>query len=221
MTSEQQALRIDIVSDVVCPWCIIGFRQLQQALTDSGLNAEIHWQPFQLNPQMGPEGQELREHVIEKYGVSMEESISTRERISSIGKSLDFDINFTDESRIYNTFNAHKLLHWAEQKGLQHELKQALFAAYFAQGINVSDDQRLLEIAESVGLDKAEAVQVLQSEQVAEEVAKVSQFWTSQGISGVPAMIFNQKHLVTGAQGTENYISILKQINELAQNDES
>ena len=220
MTIAKPTLRIDIVSDVVCPWCIIGFKQLQQALTDSGLKADIHWQPFQLNPQMGAEGQELREHVIEKYGASLEESISTRERISNVGKSLDFPINFTDESRIYNTFNAHKLLHWSESKGLQHELKMALFSAYFTDGVNVSDNNKLIEIAESVGLDRSEAQLVLQSGEISEEISKISQFWTSQGISGVPAMIFNQKHLVTGAQGTDNYTSILKQITELADSNE-
>jgi predicted DsbA family dithiol-disulfide isomerase len=219
MTTEQEKLRIDIVSDVVCPWCIIGFKQLQQALNDSGLNADIHWQPFQLNPQMGPQGQELREHVIEKYGASLEESVSTRERICNVGKSHDFPIKFTDDSRIYNTFNAHKLLHWAEQKGQQHELKMALFSAYFTDGVNVSDNNKLLEIAASVGLDKFEAEQALQSAEISEEITKIAQFWTSQGISGVPAMIFNQKHLVTGAQGTENYTSILKQITELKENE--
>ena len=220
MTDTQPKLRIDIVSDVVCPWCIIGFKQLEKALVDSGVDADIYWQPFQLNPQMGPEGQELREHITEKYGASLEESISTRERIINIGKSLDFDISFTDESRIYNTFNAHKLLHWAEQQGVQHQLKLALFSAYFTDGINVSDTEKLLNVVESVGLDKNEAMQIIKSEPVSDEVNKIAQFWTSQGITGVPAMIFNQKHLVTGAQGTENYTSILKQINELAQNAE-
>lgn len=217
MANSQPQLRIDIVSDVVCPWCIIGFKQLEQALADSGLEADIHWQPFQLNPQMGPEGQELREHVIEKYGVSVEESVSTRERIVDIAKPLGFDINFTDDSRIYNTFNAHKLLHWAEQKGVQHQLKLALFSAYFTDGVNVSDTEKLLNVVESVGLDKDEAIQIIKSEPVSDEVNKIAQFWTSQGISGVPAMIFNQKHLVTGAQGTENYTSILKQITSLEQ----
>ncbi|MDU0111525.1 DsbA family oxidoreductase [Psychrosphaera aquimarina] len=220
MTATQQPLRIDIVSDVVCPWCIVGFKQLEQALNELGLVADIHWQPFQLNPQMGSEGQDLREHVIEKYGVSVEESISTRERISSIGKSLNFEINFTDNSRIYNTFSAHKLLHWAEQKGQQNELKQALFSAYFTQGIDVSNQERLLEIVESVNLDKNEAKQILLSTEVTDEVNQIAQFWTSQGISGVPAMIFNQRHLVTGAQGTENYTSILNQIISLAQTEQ-
>lgn len=220
MTTVQQPLRIDIVSDVVCPWCIVGFKQLEQALSDVGLVADIHWQPFQLNPQMGPQGQDLREHVIEKYGVSVEESINTRERISNIGKSLDFDINFSDESRIYNTFNAHKLLHWAEQKGLQHKLKLALFSAYFSQGIDISNEESLLKIVESVNLDKEEAKQIILSTDVDGEVNQIAQFWTSQGITGVPAMIFNQQHLVTGAQGTENYISILNQITSLEQTDQ-
>lgn len=211
----ESTLRIDIVSDVVCPWCIIGFKQLEQALEQSGIEADIHWQPFQLNPQMGPEGQDLREHVIEKYGVSTQESIETRERITAIARSLEFDIVFNDNSRIYNTFSAHKLLHWAEQKGQQHQLKLALFTAYFSQGINVSEENELLNIVDSIGLDKSEAAAILSSQQVTDEVNKIAQFWTSQGISGVPAMIFNQKHLVTGAQGVDNYKSVLQQLSSL------
>lgn len=208
-------LRIDIISDVVCPWCIIGYRQLSEALEFTGTPHEIHWHPFELNPAMPPEGQNLREHITGKYGISAKELEENRERMTAIGADLGFIFNFTDEMRMYNTFNLHQLLHWAEIEGRTNDLKMAFFAAYFTDQCDLSDHAVLADIAAETGLDRAEALAVLEDQRFAKEVRTAEHHWTSQGISGVPAMIFNRRSLVTGAQGVENYTRILEQLAEI------
>ena len=214
MATASNILRIDIVSDVVCPWCIIGYRQLAQALEATGTPHEIHWQPFELNPDMPPEGQNLREHIVEKYGSTPEQSEENRDRMTAIGADLGFEFRFTDDMRMHNTFNLHQLLHWADQQGRMHDLKQALFTAHFTHRANLSDDRVLADIAADVGLDRSEALAVLADQRFAAEVRSVETTWINQGIRGVPAMIFNRRHLVTGAQGAENYTRILQQLAE-------
>ena len=215
MTGKPEKLQIDIVSDVVCPWCIVGYRQLAQALEATGTEHEIHWHPFELNPQMGPEGQNLGEHIAEKYGSTREQSQQARARLTELGAGLGFAFNFSDASRMVNTFNAHQLIHWADKEGLGHDLKQALFSAYFTDQRDVSDIDVLTEIAGSVGLDADEARKVIEDQRFAEAVRQTEGFWMQQGISGVPAMIFDRKHLVSGAQGTENYTRILEQLSTM------
>ena len=212
MTTHSQPLRIDIVSDVVCPWCIIGYRQLAKALEASGTAHELHWHPFELNPAMSREGQNLRDHLAEKYGTSEKESEETRNKLSAIGADLGFEFRFADDMRMHNTFNVHQLLHWADQHGRTHDLKQALFAAHFTGRRNLSDDTVLADVAAEVGLDRAEALAVLQDQRFATDVRNAENTWLSQGIRGVPAMIFKGRHLVTGAQGIENYTRILEQL---------
>ncbi|MEM5494085.1 DsbA family oxidoreductase [Hoeflea sp. AS16] len=212
MTQTHQPLRIDIISDVVCPWCIVGYSQLKQALDATGTAHEIHWHPFELNPEMPAEGQNLGEHIAEKYGSTREQSLENRERLAKLGAGLGFEFNFTDDMRMYNTFNTHQLIHWADTQNLGHELKQAMFAAYFTEQRDLSDIDVLADIASKVGLDATEAKAVLEDQRYAEDVRKLESFWVQQGIRGVPAIVFEGKHLVTGAQGTENYTSILKQL---------
>ncbi len=207
-------LRVDIISDVVCPWCIIGYRQLKQAADASSKTLDVHWHPFELNPQMSSEGQDLREHVAEKYGSTAEDSAKTRDKIVQIGEELDFKFSFTSESRIVNTFLAHQLIHWAEIKGQGHEAKMALFRHYFTEGRDVSRKEVLLEAVGELGLDVEETGTVLNKGNLANTVREAEQFWTSRGIQGVPAMIFDQRHLVTGAQGVENYTQIIRQLTE-------
>lgn len=209
-------LRVDIVSDVVCPWCIIGYKQLEEALKRTGTEIDLHWHPFELNPTMPPEGQNIREHVAEKYGATAEQSARTRAQMKALGDSLGFTFSYDDDSRIVNTFQAHQLLHWANEQGREHELKMALFTRYFTDGGDVSDTDVLLGAVGDVGLDIAEAKAVLANERYAKVVREREAFWTSNGISGVPAMIFNQKHLVTGAQGADNYAAILTQLKQMA-----
>jgi len=209
-------IKIDIVSDVVCPWCIVGYKQLEQALTQSNIMAEIHWQPFELNPTMPPEGQNLQEHIAQKYGSTKEQSAENRERLTSLGLSLGFEFKFTDDSRMANTFKAHQLLHWAGLQSHQqeHKLKLALFQAYFTEQQHISDNDVLLAVVFSVGFDKDEAQKVLQEQTYASEVRARQQHWTNQGITGVPAMVFCNKYLVTGAQGVDNYVAVIKQVLE-------
>ncbi|SPJ27426.1 DsbA family oxidoreductase [Falsiruegeria mediterranea] len=209
-------VQVDIVSDVVCPWCIVGFRQLDQALTRSGFLANLRWHPFELNPSMPPEGQNLREHITEKYGTTAEQSQQARDRLSALGAELGFAFNFTDDSRMVNTFKAHQLLDWAEDQQLQHPLKMALFDAYFTQARDVSDAQVLADVAQSVGLDRDSATQVLDSGERRQQVREKQGFWTSRGISGVPSMVFGGKYLVTGAQGADTYEQLLRRCVEEA-----
>lgn len=213
-TLSKQPLRIDIVSDVVCPWCIIGYRQLAEALKQTNTEHEIHWHPFELNSNMPSEGQNLREHIMEKYGSSKEESDASRIRMTEAGSEVEFEFNFNDDTRMHNTFNLHQLLYWAGQQGQKpmHDLKQALFSAHFTKGRNISDHAVLADIAAEVGLDRSEALAVLEEQRFAKEVRAEEQHWQQQGIQSVPAMIFNERHLVSGAQGVENYVNILEQL---------
>ncbi|WP_259987594.1 DsbA family oxidoreductase [Sulfitobacter sp. S190] len=202
-------IQVDIVSDVMCPWCIIGFRQLEQALAQTGTGAQVRWHPFELNPQMAPEGENLRDHIVRKYGISAADSARNRAQMEALGTSLGFAFNFTDDSRIVNSFAAHQLLDWALEHGRQHPLKMALFAAHFTQARDVSDHATLVDIAAQVGLDRDAARGVLESGSHAAQVRERQGFWTAQGISGVPSMIFGGKYLLTGAQGAEGYAQVL------------
>ena len=211
MTTEDHrpVVQIDVVSDVVCPWCIVGFRQLDQALQQQNVLARLRWHPFELNPNMGPKGQNLREHITEKYGSTVEQSQQARDRLTSLGDDLGFTFNFNDESRIYNTFAAHQLLDWAESQGRQHPLKLVLFDAYFTRQRDISDIETLLDVVQAAGLDPA-ARAALESGAHIKPVRDKQQFWANHGISGVPAMVFGGKYLLTGAQGSETYAQVLK-----------
>jgi len=207
-------MRIDIASDVVCPWCIIGYKQLEGALRETGTRAEIHWHPFELNPHMPDEGEDLQQHLAAKYGTTPEDSRKARARLTAMGAELGFTFNYADDMKMVNTFRAHQLLHWAGTQGREHDLKMALFAAFFTHQKNVNDPDVLADVAASVGLDRDEALAVLRDARFANEVRDAERLWINRGIQGVPAMVFNQKYLVTGAQGTENFTSILRQLAE-------
>ncbi|MDG1532637.1 MAG: DsbA family oxidoreductase [Paracoccaceae bacterium] len=214
MTDTKSPLRIDLVSDVMCPWCIIGFRQLETALEANDVDHEIHWHPFELNPNMPPEGQDIGEHLAEKYGTTPEQSAANRAMMTERGKELGFDFDFADGFRMHNTFNTHQLLHWADEQGAKHALKLALFTAHFTHGRSLSDDAVLVEVAGEIGLNRDEAKAVLADQRFASTVRREQKFWTDQGISGVPAVVFDRKHLVTGAQGVDNFKSILTQLQQ-------
>jgi predicted DsbA family dithiol-disulfide isomerase len=205
-------IRIDFVSDVSCPWCVIGLKSLEQALENVGdaASADIHFQPFELNPQMVPEGQDIGEHLAQKYGASAAQRAETSEMIRARGAELGFTFNQRD--RIYNTFDAHRLLHWAEEQGLQHELKMALFDAYFTEGYNPGSHDVLVRVAGQVGLDAAEASRILESDTYAAEVREREQFFQRHGINSVPAIIINQRHLISGGQPPEVFEQALRQI---------
>ncbi|MDF1726359.1 MAG: DsbA family oxidoreductase [Sulfitobacter sp.] len=213
-TADAPVVQIDIVSDVMCPWCIVGYRQLEQALAATGVGAYVRWHPFELNPQMPPEGQNLREHITEKYGASAEQSDANRAQLVALGKDLGIDFRFSEESRIVNTFAAHQLLGWAQAEGQQHPLKLALFEAHFTEGRDVSDASVLADIAGEVGLDRAASAELLSSGKLAEETRAHQAFWTSRGISGVPSMVFDGQYLLTGAQGAQTYAQMLRKVIE-------
>ena len=205
-------LRIDIVSDVVCPWCIVGYRQLSLALERLGTEADIHWHPFELNPDMPPGGENLVEHVARKYGSTREESMAARERLETLGRELGFAFRHTEDKRIVPTFRAHRLLAWAEEHGRGHALQMALFAAYFGDGADVDDTEVLLDACVDVGLERDAARVALADERLADAVRERERFWLAQGITGVPAMVFDERHLVSGAQGVERYAAILERL---------
>ena len=215
MTDPKSPLRIDIVSDVMCPWCVIGYRQLATALEVKGVDHEIHWHPFELNPNMPAEGQDMREHLVEKYGTTPAQSDENRANMTARGEELGFKFSFVDGFRMHNTFNTHQLLHWANGQDRKHDLKQALFTAHFTNGRDLSDNSVLVDIAAETGLDRDEATAVLADQRFADDVRQEQKFWTQQGISGVPAVVFDRQHLVTGAQGIDNYESMLDQLQQM------
>lgn len=206
------AVRVDIVSDVVCPWCVIGYHQMAKAAQETGIDLDVHWQPFELNPQMAAEGENLREHLAAKYGTTPEGSRKARARLTEMGAALGFTFNYADDMRMVNTFRAHQLIDWAEDQGRAHDMKLALFAGFFTQREDLNNVDVLADVAASIGLDRDTARAMMESGQRAESVRKKERFWTSRGVTGVPAMIFNRQHLITGAQGEENYANILKQL---------
>ncbi|MDM7957371.1 DsbA family oxidoreductase [Blastomonas sp.] len=215
------SLKIDIVSDVVCPWCIIGYKQLQKALDIVGdeVVPEITWHPFELNPQMAPEGEDISEHVARKYGASPEQSAANRSRLKDTGERLGFAFNHAPGMRIYNTFKAHQLLTWAgdtQGSEAQTRLKLALFAAYFQDNRDVSDEEVLLDVVADTGLDADEGRAVLNDPDNEAEVRAHLAHWIEQGISGVPAIIFDGKYLVPGAQEAETFVNVIRKVREKA-----
>ena len=211
---EDGRLQIDIVSDIVCPWCVIGYKQLERALEQTGTAADVHWHPFELNPHMAEAGENLRDHLAAKYGTTREESVAARARLTALGRELGFAFNYAGDMRMYNTFRAHQLLHWAGTLGRKHDLKMALFEAFFSARRNVGDPAVLADVAAAVGLDRDEALAVLGDGRNAEAVRQDQAFWTSRGIRGVPAVIFDRQHLVTGARGVDGYAAILRHLAE-------
>jgi predicted DsbA family dithiol-disulfide isomerase len=208
---QRPVVQVDIVSDVVCPWCIIGFLQLDAALGETGILANLRWHPFELNPDMPPEGQNLTEHITEKYGITPDQSAAARRQLTTLGTELGFDFAYSDASRMVNTFAAHQLLDWAEEQGRQHPLKLALFRAHFTRAQDVSDIDVLVDLAAETGLVPDAARAVLDSGSQAEAVRRKQRFWVDRGIRGVPAMVLGGRYLLTGAQGTPTYRRALEQ----------
>ncbi|MBO9558985.1 MAG: DsbA family oxidoreductase [Caulobacter sp.] len=207
-------LKIDFVSDVSCPWCIVGLGGLETALARVGdlVEADIRFQPFELNPNMPPEGQNIVEHVGQKYGATPEQSAVNRKAIHDRAASVGFTMKTNENSRIYNTFDAHRLLHWAGIVGGQQALKHALFDAYFTDGLSPADHDVLVAAAEKAGLDGVAAREVLTSGQYAQEVRDAERRWQSAGINSVPAVVINDRYLISGGQPPEYFEQALRQI---------
>jgi predicted DsbA family dithiol-disulfide isomerase len=207
-------IRIDFVSDISCPWCVIGLKGLEAALERVGdlVEAEIYFQPFELNPAMPAEGQNIVEHVAEKYGSSPAQMAENREAIRARAAELGFAMKTTEETRIYNTFDAHRLLHWAGIEGRQRELKHALFEAYFTLGLDPSDHEVLADTAEMAGLDRAAAAEILASGLYGDAVREAERLWQSRGISAVPAVIVDERYLISGGQPVDIFENALRRI---------
>lgn len=207
-------VRIDFVSDVVCPWCAVGLASLAQALARLGgeVQAEIHFQPFELNPHMPPEGESTAEHIKRKYGLSDAQLAENQARICQRGAELGFTFAPNGRSRIVNTFDAHRLLHWAGVEGRQLELKHALLRACFTDDRDVSDHATLAAIAGSAGLPEDRAREILAADTYAADVRAAEQMFQRAGISAVPAVILNRKHLISGGQPVEVFEGALREV---------
>ena len=207
-------MRIDFVSDVVCPWCVIGLKSLEQALANAAdiVAADIHFQPFELNPDMPRQGQNVAEHVAQKYGTDPERSKGTRDLIRNSAAGFGFAMRSGPESRIWNTFDCHRLLHWAGLEGRQHDLKMALFTAYFSDGKDLGDARVLVEAAVSAGLDADAAQGILESGAYIDDVRRDERYWREQGISAVPAIIIDGKYLISGGQPVEAFEKAIRSI---------
>ncbi|MGW8134548.1 DsbA family oxidoreductase [Sphingomonas zeae] len=207
-------LRIDFVSDISCPWCIIGLRGLEIALERLGdtVEADIHFQPFELNPAMAPEGENIVEHIGRKYGATPEQSAANRANIRERAASVGFTMAMADDARIYNSFDAHRLLHWAEIEGRQAALKHALFDSYFTHGQDISNHDVLIAAVTRAGLDTEEAAAILSSDRYAAEVREAERLWQGRGIQSVPAIVIDNRYLISGGQPPESFEQALRQI---------
>jgi predicted DsbA family dithiol-disulfide isomerase len=207
-------MKIDFVSDIACPWCAVGLNSLERALEKLGdeVSVQLHFQPFELNPQMPPEGEDTVQHLARKYGLSPEQLAKNREAIRQRGASVGF--TFGERPRIWNTFDAHRLLHWAGLVGAEQQraLKHALLGAYHTEGNNPGDADVLLRAAKQAGLDEAEASEVIASGRYADEVRAAERHWQELGISSVPSVIVNDRHLIQGGQPPEVFERALRQL---------
>lgn len=205
-------MRIDFISDVACPWCAVGLNALESALDRIGdeIAVDIHFQPFELNPTMGPEGEDAAAYLKAKYGLSDEQLAHNRQTIRQRGAAVGFA--FGERARVWNTFDAHRLLHWAGLEGRQRELKHALLRAYHGQGRNPGAHDVLLALATEVGLDPGRAAAVLAGDEFADAVRAAERQWQQAGIHSVPAIVVDQRHLIQGGQPPEVFERALREI---------
>jgi predicted DsbA family dithiol-disulfide isomerase len=207
-------LHVDIVSDVVCPWCAIGYAQLERAaaMIADRADVSVRWHPFELAPDTPKEGKALADYSRERYGATPEQAVASRARIIDTGKALGIDFAYSPDSRIYNSFDAHRLLAWAGEHGGQTALKQALFAAYFSAQRNIADAEVLLDAVAAAGLDRKAAADVLATVAYAEQVRAEEAHWIDQNVTGVPAFIVNGKYMIPGAQDAETMVRVFARV---------
>ena len=209
-------IKLDIVSDVVCPWCIVGYKRLEKAISDLGVKdkIEIEWQAFELNPQMPVEGQDLAEHIAEKYGSTPEQSKKSRAHLTQLGAELNFKFDFFEKMKIVNTRDAHILIDYAKNFGKQTELNIALISAYFSEQKDISDRNILTQKLQDIGLNSEEALNRLADANARENIQTKEVFWQNMGIRSVPTMVFDRKSALTGAQSVEVYKQVLTELLE-------
>ena len=209
-------VKIDFVSDIACPWCAVGLGALEQALSELGdqVKIEIHFQPFELNPQMPMGGQDVIEHLVEKYGVGPKQVRENQEQIRKRAAEVGFAFHPEGRKRVYNTFDCHRLLHWAGLEfgsAAQHRLKRELLVTYFTLAVNLDDPANVLDAVDRAGLDRLRAQEVLGSDEFKEAVREQQKFYMDAGIHSVPAVILNDRILIQGAQPVEQFKAALLQ----------
>ena len=209
-----EKIKIDIVSDVVCPWCTIGYKRLEKAISELGVEdkIEIEWQPFELNPNMPPEGENVQEHIANKYGASAADQKRSQEQMAQAGAELGFKFDYFDEMKIVNTRDAHISLHYAKYFGKQTELKMELVSSFFSKRKDVSDKEVLKQALENVGLNVEEAMSQLENDTARDQVKSTEAYWQNLGVSSVPTMVFNNKSALTGAQPVNTFKQVLKEL---------
>ena len=209
-------IKIDIVSDVVCPWCIIGYKRLEKAIKELGFEdkIEIEWHPFELNPNMPVEGENVIEHVSNKYGMNKEQALASQKSMTNNGEELGFKFNYFDEMKIVNTRDAHILLDFAKEFGKQTKLKMRLMEAFFSEQKDISNRDILLKEFQSIGLDIDKAREILEDKKNREEIKIKESSWQKKGISAVPTMIFNNDSMMNGAYPVETYKQVLSELIE-------
>jgi predicted DsbA family dithiol-disulfide isomerase len=205
-------MKIDFVSDVACPWCAVGLNSLEIALSrlEGSVSAQLQFQPFELNPSMPPGGEDAFEYLSRKYGASREQLAASREALRERGASVGFE--FGDRVRVWNTFDAHRLLHWAGLQSRQRELKHALLRAYHTRGENPGAPDVLLRCAVEAGLDPAQARDVVESDRYADDVREREAYYRELGIRSVPSVIVDDRHLIEGGQAPEVFEQALREI---------
>lgn len=210
----KEKLKIDIVSDVVCPWCTIGYKRLEKAISELGIQdkVDIEWHPFELNPNMPVQGQNVQEHIKEKYGSTLEQQKELQQRMADIGKEFGFTFDYFDDMRMVNTFEAHVLLEYAKAFGKQTELKMRLTTAFFSERKDVSNRDILKQALLDVGLDAEDALARLDSKEARDDVRSQQTYWKNLGINSVPTIVFNRKSAVTGAQPVNVFNEVLTKL---------
>jgi len=210
----KEKLKIDIVSDVVCPWCTIGYKRLEKAIHELGIQdkVDIEWQPFELNPNMPAEGQNVEEHITEKYGSTPEQQKESKQNMTEIGEELGFTFDYFDDMRMVNTFEAHILLDYARDFGKQTQLKMCLTTAFFSERKDVSKRAILKQALLDVGLNAEEGLAKLDNENAQKEIRNKQDYWRKSGINSVPTVVFNRKSAVTGAQPVETFKQVLLEL---------
>ena len=207
-------IKLDIVSDVVCPWCTIGYKRLQKAISELGIEdkVEIEWQPFELNPQMPPEGENVIEHIANKYGSTLEQQRESQQRMVEAGEELGFTFDYFDEMRMANTREAHVLLDYARENGKQTELKMRFVTAFFSERKDVSDREVLAQELKAVGLNVEKGMARLDDDTAVYEVTSKEQYWQGLGVSSVPTFVFDKKSALTGAQPVHVFKEVLTEM---------
>jgi len=209
-----EKIKIDIVSDVVCPWCTIGYKRLEKAISEMGVEdkVEIEWHPFELNPNMPVEGENVQEHIANKYGASLEDQKRSQQHMTEVGAELGFSFDYFDDMRMVNTRDAHILLEYAKENGKQTELKMRLVESFFSERKDVSTKEILKLALKEVGLNVDEGMARLESDEARTEVKTKEAYWQNLGVSSVPTIVFNKKSAVTGAQPVSVFKEVLTEM---------